>query len=146
MLALLFAAIGSGVASKLVSQTPLDAKTLPQFVDDMPDFSALGRVDGDKPYQVRFEEFQQKVLPESFYAGLPAPFSTGTLLFGYGVDQSGNHYPPSPTKAFYPGYTVVVTRGHKTAVDYLNHLYPSPHAAAPFTNALRPRLPHFLTM
>ncbi len=42
ILALLFAAIGSGLASKIVSQTPLDAKTLPQFVDDVPDFSALG--------------------------------------------------------------------------------------------------------
>ena len=145
-IALLFAAIGSGLASKLVSQTPLDAKTLPQFVDDLPDFSALGRVDGDKPYQVRFEEFQQKVLPESFYASLPAPFSMGTMLFGYGVDQSGNHYPASPTKAFYPGYTVVVTRGHKTDVDYLNHLYPAPDAPAPFTNALGPSLQNFLSM
>ena len=145
ILALLLAAIGSGLASKLVPQTPLDAKTLPQFMDDLPDFSALGRIDGDKPYQIRFEEFQQKVLPESFYAKLPAPFSKGTLLFGYGVDQSGNHYPPSPTKAFYPGYTVVVTRGHEAVVDYINHLYPAPDAPAPFTNTLGPSLQNFLS-
>jgi spore coat protein A, manganese oxidase len=145
ILALLFAAIGSGLASKLVHQTPLDAKTLPQFVDDLPDFSVLGRVDGDKPYQVRFEEFQQKVLPESFYDKLPAPFSAGTMLFGYGVDQSDSHYPPSPTKAYYPGYTVVVTRGHKAVVNYLNHLYPAPDAPAPFTNALGPSLQNFLS-
>jgi hypothetical protein len=75
---LLFAAIGPGAfASKLMTQTPLDASTVPQFVDDLPDFSALGRVNGDQPYRVRFEEFQQKILPDSFYAKLPAPFLRG---------------------------------------------------------------------
>ena len=67
--ALLFAAfVSSAFASKLVDQKPLDATTIPQFVEDLPDFSALGRVNGDQPYRVRFEEFQQKILPESFYA------------------------------------------------------------------------------
>src|SRR5215470_7069927 len=98
--------LSSALASKLVDQIPLDATTIPQFVEDLPDFSALGRVNGDRPYRVRFEEFQQKILPESFYATLPAPFSAGTMVFGYGIDQGDNHYPPLPAKGLYPGYTV----------------------------------------
>src|SRR5436190_23183451 len=74
--------VPSTFASKLVKQTPLDATTIPQFVEDLPDFSSLGRVNGEQPYRLRFEEFQQKILPESFYAKLPAPFSAGTMVFG----------------------------------------------------------------
>src|SRR2546426_7024922 len=126
-LALVLATImSSALASKLITQTPLDAKSVPQFVDDLPDFSALGRVNGDRPYLVRFEEFQQKILPDSLYAKLPAPFSAGTMVFGYGIDQSDNHYPPLPAKGLYPGYTVVVTRGHKAVADYRNHLNAAP--------------------
>src|SRR2546423_13690525 len=78
---------GSSVsASKLVHQQPLDAKRIPQFVENLPDFSVLGRVNGDVPYRVRFEQFQQKILPSSFYATLPAPYSAGTIVFGYGTD------------------------------------------------------------
>src|SRR5436305_4809808 len=109
---------GSGVsASKLVHQQPLDAKRIPQFVENLPDFSALGRVNGDRPYRVRFEEFQQKILPASFYATLPAPYSAGTMVFGYGMDQGTKHYPSLPLKGLYPGYTVVVTRDHAAFVD-----------------------------
>jgi len=147
ILALLFATIVSNAfASKLIKQTPLDATKVPQFVDDLPDFSALGRVNGDLPYRVRFEEFQQKILPDSFYAKLPAPFSTGTMVFGYGIDQADHHYPPLPVKGHYPGYTVVVTRGHKTIVDYQNHLYPAPNAPGIFKNPLGPSLQNILTI
>jgi hypothetical protein len=144
--ALLFAAcVSSASASKLVDQKPLDASTIPQFVDDLPDFSALGRVNGDQPYRVRFEEFQQKILPEAFYAKLPAPFAAGTMVFGYGIDQSDRRYPAAPTKGLYPGYTVVVTRGRKAVVDYRNNLHPEPDAPPPFTNPLGPSLQNFLT-
>lgn len=145
-LALGLTAVASGAfASKLVDQKPLDAFTIPQFVEDLPDFSALGRVNGDQPYRVRFEEFQQKILPESFYAKLPAPFSAGTMVFGYGIDQGDRRYPPAPAKGLYPGYTVVVTRGRKAVVDYRNNLHPAPDAPAPFTNPLGPSLQNFLT-
>jgi hypothetical protein len=94
-LVLLVSGMGfSALASKLTSQTALDPTTVPQFVVPLPDFSVLGRVDGSQPYRVRFEEFQQKILPDSFYANLPAPFSAGTMLFGYGIDQGTKHYPP----------------------------------------------------
>lgn len=114
---------GSSVyASKLVPQKPLDAQTIPQFVENVPDFSVLGRVDGDRPYRVRFEAFAQKILPASFYAKLPAPYSAGTRVFGYGMDQGAKHYPALPLKGLYPGYTVVVTRNHTAAADYRNNL------------------------
>ena len=89
LIALALAAIvRSGVsAAKLSPQTPLDATSIPQFVENLPDFSVLGRVNGDIPYRVRSEEFQQKILPAAFYAGLPAPFTAGTMVFGYGIDQ-----------------------------------------------------------
>jgi spore coat protein A len=135
----------SAFASKLVEQKPLDAFSIPQFVEDLPDFSALGRVNGDRPYRVRFEEFQQKILPESFYAKLPAPFAAGTMVFGYGIDQGDRRYPPAPAKGLYPGHTVVVTRGRKAVVDYRNHLHPAPDAPAPFTNPFGPSLQNFLT-
>jgi spore coat protein A len=120
---MLFTVAGAGVsASKLVKQRALDARTIPQFVENLPDFSALGRVNGDVPYRVRFESFAQKILPASFYSNLPAPYSNGTMVFGYGVDQGTRHYPALPVKGLYPGYTVVVTRGHVAAASYQNNL------------------------
>ncbi|HET9392482.1 MAG TPA: multicopper oxidase domain-containing protein [Candidatus Rubrimentiphilum sp.] len=119
----LIAVAGSSVsASKLVRQKPLNALRIPQFVENLPDFSVLGRVNGDVPYRVRFEAFQQKILPSSFYATLAAPYSGGTAVYGYGIDQGTKHYPASPIKGLYPGYTVVVTRGHGAFADYRNNL------------------------
>jgi spore coat protein A len=125
MIALIAIGGSSVSASKLVRQRPLDARSIPQFVENLPDFSVLGRVNGDKPYRVRFEEFQQKILPASFYATLPAPYSAGTMVFGYGMDQGAKHYPALPLKGLYPGYTVVVTRDHTAFADYRNNLSPS---------------------
>ncbi len=114
---------GVGVsASKLVKQRALDARTIPQFVENLPDFSVLGRVNGDVPYRVRFEQFAQKILPAAFYAKQSAPYSYGTTVYGYGVDQGTKHFPALPVKGLYPGYTVVVTRGHVAAASYVNNL------------------------
>ncbi|MFY9720469.1 MAG: multicopper oxidase domain-containing protein [Candidatus Cybelea sp.] len=133
-------------ASKLVKQTPLDTSKVPQFADELTDFSAIGRVNGDAPYSVRAEEFQQKVLPASFYAKLPAPYSSGTMVFGYGVDQGSKHYPPLPRKGSYPGYTVVVTRNHETVADYHNNLVAKPDAPGQFRNSRGPSLEETVTI
>jgi spore coat protein A len=133
-------------ASKLIKQTPLDATKLPQFVEDLPDFSVLGRVNGDQPYQVRLEEFQQKILPDSFYKTLLPPFSAGTMVFGYGIDSADTHYPALPAKGHYPGYTVVVSRDQRSTVDYRNHLYPAPNAPGIFKNPQGPSLQNLLTV
>jgi spore coat protein A len=141
---MLFIGSSSAYASKLVAQKPLDASTIPQFVDALTDFSVLGRVNGDEPYRVRSEEFQQKVLPESFYGKLAAPYDGGTMVFGYGIDQGSNHYPRSG-KGSYPGYTVVVNRNHETVVDYRNDLVPAPNAPGPFRNPKGPSLQETIT-
>jgi FtsP/CotA-like multicopper oxidase with cupredoxin domain len=125
MIALIAIGGSSVSASKLVRQRPLNARSIPQFVENLPDFSVLGRVNGDVPYRVRFEEFQQKILPATFYATLPAPYSAGTMVFGYGMDQGAKHYPALPLKGLYPGYTVVVTRDHTAFADYRNNLSPN---------------------
>jgi len=68
------------------------------------------------------EEFQQKVLPASFYAALPAPapgaadFRNGTYVWGYRVGAR----PP-----LYPGFTVEAQRGVPTMITYMNNL-PNP--------------------
>jgi FtsP/CotA-like multicopper oxidase with cupredoxin domain len=136
----------SVLASKLVRQMPLDASTIPQFVDDLPDFSAIGRVNGNVPYTVRSEQFQEKVLPSSIYAKLPAPYSAGTMVFGYGIDQGSKHYPPLPAKGLYPGYTVVVMRDHRTIVSYRNNLAPDPNLTGQFRNAKGPSLEKTVTI
>ena len=122
MIALIAIGGASVSASKLVRQRPLDPRTIPQFVDNLPDFSALGRVNGDQPYRVRSEQFQQKILPASFYATLPAPYSAGTMVYGYAMDQGSKHFPALPLKGLYPGYTVVVTRDRTAFVNYENHV------------------------
>lgn len=146
VLCALVAVKSSGWASKLVEQKPLDASTIPQFVDELPDFSVIGRVNGDIPYTVRAEEFQQKLLPTSVYAKLPAPYTAGTMVFGYGVDQGSNHYPPLPRKGLYPGYTVVVTRNHETVADYRNDLVADPKLGGQFRNPSGPSLEKTITI
>jgi FtsP/CotA-like multicopper oxidase with cupredoxin domain len=59
------------------------------------------------------QEFQQKVLPASFYASLPAPFRNGTFLWGYNVNGSG----PS-----WPARTLEARQGTATTVAYENDL------------------------
>ncbi|HVZ35925.1 MAG TPA: hypothetical protein VG963_26040, partial [Polyangiaceae bacterium] len=63
-------------------QTALDGATLPKFVDPLPTFAGH-RIDGTRPVSADMQEFQQKILPAAFYSGLAAPFSGGTLLWGY---------------------------------------------------------------
>jgi len=87
-----------------------NAKRIPQFVENLPDFFRAGRVNGDRPYRVRFEEF-----PAENSAVFILCNAAGAVLgrhhgLGYGMDQGTKHYPALPLKGLYPGYTVVVTR------------------------------------
>src|SRR3954454_22963051 len=59
-------------ASVSTPQTTLDANNLPKFVEALPTFNGR-RINGAATVNVRMQEFQQKVLPASFYAGLAAP-------------------------------------------------------------------------
>src|SRR5262249_30743456 len=99
-------------ASVRVAQTLLDGSTIPQFVDPLPTFTGR-RANGAGTVPVDMVEFQQKVLPASIYAGLPAPFNAGTRLWGYDVDHRGPNW---------PGVTIEATKGTPTTVEYTNGL------------------------
>ena len=67
---------------------PLPGTSLPKFVDALPTFNGR-RADGTATLHVSMEEFQQKVLPESVYAGLKPPYQNGTFVWGYNIDDAG---------------------------------------------------------
>jgi spore coat protein A, manganese oxidase len=92
-------------------QTALPASSIPQFVQPLPTFNST-RV-SSASLQVGMTEFQQKVLPDSFYARLPAPYNAGTYVWGYQV---------GPNAPQYPAPTIVAQRGIPTTVKYVNGL------------------------
>jgi spore coat protein A, manganese oxidase len=118
-------AVGAGIsvpaatwrafASTQSSQTPLLGSSIPQFVDPLPLFVG-NRVTSTSP-TVSMLEIQQKILPESVYAGLKFPFNEGTFIWGYKVDGK----PP-----FTPGFTIEAQRHTPTTVTYVNNI-PSPN-------------------
>ncbi len=129
VMALLLAGAGlpSGVwASFQVPQTALDGTTVPKYQTPLPHFAGA-RVAAGNALAISYREFQQKVLPDSFYAGLPAsitPYSgpgpaitfnpqLGTYVWGYGVGGAAQNY---------PGFTVEAQKGTATAVTYTNNL------------------------
>jgi spore coat protein A len=110
-------------ASFQVPQTALDGTTVDKYVTPLPYFAGA-RVAAGSALSVSYEEFPQKVLPDSFYAALPpGPFSPypgihinlqdGTYVWGYKVGGAPH---------LYPGYTVEAQKGTETAVTYTNHL------------------------
>jgi FtsP/CotA-like multicopper oxidase with cupredoxin domain len=94
------------------SQTVLSGNSLPKFVDALPTLGG-NRVDATATVHVTMQEFQQKVLPASFYASLAAPFKNGTFLWGYNVNGAG---------ASWPARTLEARRGTATSVVYQNNL------------------------
>jgi len=98
-------------ASVQVPQTALSAKDIPMFVEALPTF--YGKRVLNASYTVSMYEFQQKILPDKFYAGLKSPYRNGTYLWGYKVDNR---------PIFSPGYTVEAFRNRPTTVTYVNNL------------------------
>jgi FtsP/CotA-like multicopper oxidase with cupredoxin domain len=99
-------------ASVTTPQTPLDTNTIPKFVEALPTFNGR-RMNGTATLNVRMEEFQQKVLPASFYARKAAPFNNGTFLWGYNINNTG---------ATWPARTIEARRGTATTAIYTNAL------------------------
>lgn len=89
----------------------LNPKSIPQFVEPMPHFAGH-RITGTN-IPVSVQEIQEFVLPASFYAALPAPYNSGTYVWGYAVDGAPAHY---------PGFTVEAVRGTPTTMTYTNDL------------------------
>jgi spore coat protein A len=103
------------LASVNTAQSPLLGKTIPKYVDPLPTFVGA-RVTGTD-ISVSMHEFQQPVLPESFYAALPAAYQKGTWVWGYKVGGMG---------PLYPGFTIEAKKGTTTYVSYSNNLPVTP--------------------
>ncbi|HEX7670713.1 MAG TPA: multicopper oxidase domain-containing protein [Polyangiaceae bacterium] len=102
-------------------QTPLSGASVPKYVDPLPTF--VGQRVGGPLIVTTLKETRQEVLPHSFYATLPAPFSKGTEVWGYditGLDAiTGLPVSRGPS---YPGFTVEAQRNAPTTVIYGNGL------------------------
>jgi spore coat protein A, manganese oxidase len=95
-----------------VPQTPLQGTTLPMFVEPLTTFNGR-RVDGTATVKVNMQEFQQKVLPTTFYTSLAAPYNAGTYLWGYNINGAG---------ASWPARTIESRQGVATTAIYTNSL------------------------
>jgi FtsP/CotA-like multicopper oxidase with cupredoxin domain len=104
----------AGIASVVVPQVQptLEGQSIEKYVDEVPTFAGA-RVDGKAAVAVNMSEFQQKLLPASFYDALPDPYRAGTFLWGYGINGAA----PS-----YPAVTIEATQGTPTVVTYTNGL------------------------
>jgi spore coat protein A, manganese oxidase len=109
----------SASASDQVPQTPLAGSSVSQFVTPLPTFVGQ-RVSGSS-LQASMLEFQQHVLPDSFYTSLASPFKNGTYLWGYAIGTSG-----SSPKPQWPGATVEAKKGSAITIKYVNNLPTSP--------------------
>ena len=95
-------------ASVGVPQTPLPGASVSQFVTPLPTFVG-NRVSGSS-LQIGMQEFQQFVLPYSFYGSLADGFRRGTYVWGYAVGTGAGATPQ------WPGATVEVHRGTPVTV------------------------------
>jgi spore coat protein A, manganese oxidase len=119
--------IGGAQASVQIAQTPLDGATVLKWQDPLPVFGPADPTHPRQPagsaYTVYYEEFQQKVLYNSFYSGsLPIidlgggrtiDPNLGTTVWGYRVGARPQ---------LYPGFTVEAQQGTPTTVTYINNL------------------------
>ena len=132
-LGLLFMAGNSTLqANQQVMQFVLDPTTIPKFVDPLP---IPERVDGTKSLTTTAEEFQQRILPNSFYKSLPSSVEyryvhtgdpafvinpkKGTYCWGFKINDGQQDFGPS-----YPAPTIEAQRFTKTHVKYVNNLRP----------------------
>lgn len=121
-------------ANQQIIQEVLNGADIPKFVDPLPTFNGQ-RLDGTRKLKVTAKEFQQKILPASFYDSLPLYVEyksestgdglfvinprKGTYLWGYKISDGSRHYAPH-----FPCNTIEVQRGIQTNVKYVNKLIP----------------------
>jgi spore coat protein A, manganese oxidase len=103
---LFFSRIAS--ASVLVPQTPLPGVEIRQFIEPLPTPPEIDATGAYAAYTITMSEFQQKVLPEDFYAPLPSPFDAGTFVWGY--------------NGSYPGPSIITRRGFPVTATYINNI------------------------
>ena len=105
----------SANASVSVPQMALPGASVSQFVTPVPTY--FGKRVSGASLQAYMYEFQQNVLPGSFYSSLSGTFRNGTWLWGYATGPLGSF--PSPQ---WPGTTIEVKRGTPVTVRYTNDL------------------------
>lgn len=119
-------------SNQQIVQEVIDASTIEQFVTPLPTFFGE-RVDGRNHLKITAKEFQQRILPDSFYDGLPScvtyvstqtgkPVATinpqeGAFVWGYEICDGKRTLGPS-----FPAHTIEAFEGTKTKVDYHNDL------------------------
>jgi spore coat protein A, manganese oxidase len=105
-------------ASNLVSQTAVDGATISKWVDPAPTFVGA-RVDAFKYSNLTIDnqEFQENILPASFYSNLPSPFKNGTFVWGYSVNNGKATVGPH-----YPAFTIEARQNKTVDVTYTNSL------------------------
>jgi spore coat protein A len=101
-----------------VFQTAVDGATIQKYADPLPTFTGA-RVDagGYPDLTIDNVEFQQEVLPYSFYQGLSPPYNGGTYLWGYSIDNGAAVSGPSC-----PAVTIEAQRFTPTNITYVNSL------------------------
>ena len=121
-------------ANQQIVQQALEPEEIPKFVEPVPLFNG-SRVKGNRKLTISTEEFQQQILPASFYASLPDKVTyrdvatgetvveinpqLGTYVWGYKIKRGKKIYGPN-----YPGFTIVAKQDKPTKVTYVNNLLP----------------------
>src|SRR5262249_16559065 len=93
------------------AQTPLLGANVPQFVTALPTF--VGKRWTAASRGVRFQEFQQRLLPDVIYNNLGSQFRDGTFVWGYQVDGA---------PASFPTTTIVARVGSTKTIKWENDL------------------------
>ena len=109
---------------------PLPGLAIPKYVEPLPQPPHVDatHTTPSKPLEVYLKEFQQRVLPDSFYTTLEPQFQNGTYVWSY-VTRT--------TPWTYPGVTLEARVGTPTSVRFINDLQ-NPDGSPPYLQSLIP--------
>ncbi|HEY6196724.1 MAG TPA: multicopper oxidase domain-containing protein [Candidatus Eisenbacteria bacterium] len=107
---------------------PLDPLSIPRFVEPlpMPLRVPVTSTTPAAPLEISLNEFQQQLLPASFYATLPAPYRSGAWLWCY----KAAGFPQT-----FPGPTLEARVGVPASIRYVNNLT-GPGGSAPVLQSM----------
>jgi FtsP/CotA-like multicopper oxidase with cupredoxin domain len=96
------------------------------FATPLPTFVGR-RVTGTR-LEIGMFEFQQRILPDALHDTLPAPFDSGSYVWGYAVRGDDNRptNDPEDARPSYPGVTVEARKSTATTIKYINNLPENP--------------------
>jgi len=114
--------------AQVVPAPPLAPTLVPKFVEPlpMPLRVPVTATTAAHPLQLTMNEFQQRLLPNSFYSALPAPYNAGAYLWCY---QAAG-WPQT-----FPGPTLEARVGVPAHIQYVNNIV-GPGGAPPVLQGL----------